>query len=164
MTGPNPPSVSEDALTRLWGRADASHGQSLEAVAELRERKRREQEASRPHHQRPRRGESAPHEAARVDCERCRRTVDRASSEWVLIPSPVAEPAQHMLCSRCAEEVRHGLVRLLAGQEPLPAREHEEQELPPPIPVRAGWFALRMGAYGLIALVVFALVSWISVR
>ena len=29
---------------------------------------------------------------------------------------------------------------------------------------RAGWFVLRMVAYGLIALAVFAVVSWISVR
>jgi hypothetical protein len=163
MTGPNPPSVSDDALTRLWGRADASHGQSLEAVAELRERKRREQEAPRSQHRSPRRGESAGHKAEQIECERCRRTVKRASSERVLIPSPVAEPAQHLLCSRCADEVRHGLLRLLAGQEPVPASNREEQQ-ESPIHVRAGWFAFRMGAYLLIGLAVFVLVGLLLVH
>jgi hypothetical protein len=34
--------LADDAFTRLWRRADASHGQYVEAIAELRERKRRE--------------------------------------------------------------------------------------------------------------------------
>lgn len=80
------------------------------------------------------------------------------------IPSPVAEPVQHLLCSRCADEVRRGLLRLLAGQEPLPGREHQDPEPPLPIRARAGWFALRMGVYGLIAVAVFALVTWISMH
>lgn len=152
---PGAPSPTKDALTRLWERADASHGHHLEAVAELRERKRSEQES-------PRRA-TAVTVSERIECERCKRTVDRASSERVAIPSPVAEPVGHLLCSRCADEVQRGLLRLLAGQEPLPAPAHDEQA-PPSIPARAGWFAFRMAAYALIALVVFALATWLSVR
>jgi hypothetical protein len=99
----------------------------------------------------------------RILCERCRRTVELARSEWVAIPSLVDEPVEHLLCSRCADEVQRGLVRLLVGQEPLPATRQEERE-GLPVSARAGWFVLRMGAYGLIALAVFALVTWLSVR
>jgi cell division septum initiation protein DivIVA len=42
------PSPGQNALTRLWKGADSSYGHHLEAVAELREQKRREQESSRP--------------------------------------------------------------------------------------------------------------------
>ena len=42
-------SPSENALTRLWKDADSSYGHHLEAVAELREQKRREQKSSRVH-------------------------------------------------------------------------------------------------------------------
>jgi hypothetical protein len=150
---PRAPSITEDPLTRLWKGADPSHGQHVEAVAELRERKRNEQES--------RRRANAATEIARVECERCKRRVDRSASERVAIPSPTAEPVQHLLCARCADEVRRGLLRLLAGQEPLPG--HDEP-VPPSIPARAGWFAFRIGAYTLIALVVFALVTWLSVR
>ena len=150
---PSAPSPTEDALTRLWEGADASHGHHVEAVAELRERKRLEQEA-------PRRADDV---AVRelIECERCKRTVERTASERVAIPSPVGEPVEHLMCPRCADEVRRGLLRLLAGQEPLPA---QAQETPLRIPARAGWFAFRLGTYVLIALVVFALVTWISVR
>lgn len=98
----------------------------------------------------------------RVECERCRRTVDRARSEWVAIPSRVDDPVEHLLCSRCADEVRRGLLRLLAGEEPLPASPEKSEA--PRVAARAGWFVVRMSAYGLIALAVFALVTWLSVR
>lgn len=153
---PRAPSPADDAMTRLWERADASHGHHVEAVAELRERKRREQDA-------PRRANDV-RVNERVECERCKRTVEAAGSAWVAIPAPVAESVQHLLCSRCADEVRRGLLRLLAGQDPLPAQDHDEQGLPLPISARAGWFAFRMAAYALIALTVFALVTWLSVR
>ena len=155
--------VAEDALTRLWKGADASHGHHVEAVAELRERKRREQEASRSGRRSLRRGRASALEAERVECERCKQTVERASSERVVFPSS-GEPVEHLLCSRCADEVRRGLLRLLAGEQPLPAPNQEEQEVPVTIPARAGWFFYRMAAYGLIALAVFALVTWLSVR
>lgn len=153
--------IAEDPLTRLWERADASQGHHVEAVAQLRERKRREQGASRSRHRR-REGKSAGPGAERVECERCRRTVRRASSEWVEIPSSAGGRAAHLLCSRCADEVRHGLLRLLAGQEPLP--DPGEREVPLSIPARAGWFAFRMTAYGVIALVAFTLVTWLVLR
>jgi DNA repair exonuclease SbcCD ATPase subunit len=44
---PTSPSQTQDALTRLWKGADSSYGHQFEAVAELRERKRREQESPR---------------------------------------------------------------------------------------------------------------------
>jgi hypothetical protein len=153
---PSAPSLAEDPLTRLWEQADASHGHHIDAVADLRERKRRVQDA-------PRRVKAVP-AGERVECERCRQTVDRASSEPVAIPSPVAEPAQHLLCSRCADEVRLGLLRLLAGEEPLPARSETEQDVPLTIPTRVGWFVVRLTIYALIGLAVFALVSWLSER
>lgn len=42
------PSPTQNALTRLWKGADSSYGHHFEAVAELRERKRRERESPRP--------------------------------------------------------------------------------------------------------------------
>ena len=183
VTGPSP---GNDPLTRLWERADTSHGQPIEAMAELRERKRLERETPRRVRRRWRRHErnvsvpavpaksvpavpakqptDVPVAGAPVECERCKRTVERASSERVEIPPPVGESAAYLLCSRCADEVRRGLLRLLAGQEPLPAPTPEAREVPPSMLARAGWFVLRMVAYGLIALAVFAVVSWISVR
>lgn len=158
------PSLAEDPLTRLWERADGSHGHSGEAVAEVRDRKRREQEAARSARRWSRAGRPSAVEAERVECERCKQTVERASSERVVFPSPADEPVEHLLCSRCADEVRRGLLRLLAGEPPLPAPNQEEQEVPVTIPARAGWFFYRMTAYGLIALAVFALVTWLSVR
>ena len=172
------PGPGNDPLTRVWERADTSHGHPIEAVAELRERKRLEQEAPRRIRRRWRRHErkvsvpavptkqptDVPVAGAPVECERCRRTVERASSERVEIPPPVGESAAYLLCSRCADEVRRGLLRLLAGQDPLPAPTPEAREVPPSMLARAGWFVLRMVAYGLIALAVFAVVSWISVR
>lgn len=156
--------IAEDPLTRLWEKADASQGHHIEAVAQLRERKRREQGASRSRHRRRRKGKSPGPEAERVECERCLRTVRRASSERVEIPSSAGGRAAHLLCSRCADEVRHGLLRLLAGQEPLPAPDPGEREVPLSIPARAGWFAFRMTAYGVIALVAFTLVTWLVLR
>jgi len=172
------PGPGNDPLTRVWERADTSHGHPIEAVAELRERKRLEQEAPRRIRRRWRRHErkvsvpavptkqptDVPVAGAPVVCERCKRTVERASSERVEIPPPVGESAAYLLCSRCADEVRRGLLRLLAGQEPLPAPTPEAREVPPSMLARASWFVLRMVAYGLIALAVFAVVSWISVR
>jgi hypothetical protein len=108
-------------------------------------------------------GENARH----FECVRCKRTVARADLARVAIPipSPVAEPAQHLLCSRCADEVqRGGLLRLLAEREPLRPPVLEEQTVSSSIAARAGWFALRMVTYGLIAFAVFALVTWLSVR
>lgn len=99
-----------------------------------------------------------------VQCERCKRRVERASSERVAIPSLVDEPVEHLLCSRCADEVRRGLLRALAGKEPLPpprADGWEERSRPA---ARAGWFLARMVVYALVALAVFALVTWLSVR
>ena len=171
---PTAQSQTEDALTRLWKGADASHGNHVEAVAGLRERKRREQDASRSVGRRWRRGGRSgvptgtiPTElrvSERVECERCRRTVERAWSERVAFPSPVDAPVEHLLCSRCAGEVRRGLLRLLAGLEPLPGPDQVEDDVPLTAPARVGWFAFRVSAYGLIALAVFALVTWLSVR
>jgi hypothetical protein len=178
VTGSRAPDAAEDAFTRIWHRADASHGQYVQAIAELRERKRREQEA--PQLDRRRwsriRGVSNPGVPAReradgllvatlVDCERCEQPVERAGAQWVAISSRVGEPVEHPLCPRCAEEVRRGLMRLLVREEPLTAPPHqEEQEMPLALPARAGWFLLRMGAYGLIGLAVFGFVAWVSVR
>ena len=156
------PTLAEDPLTRLWERADAWQGHHVEAVAELRERKRREQEASRSGRRVLRKSRTAAHEAAWVECERCKRTVRRADAERVAIPSPVDRPAQHLLCPRCVDEVQRGLLRLLAGQLPVP--DPEEHEVPLSIPARPGWFAFRMGVYCLIGLVVFVLVTWLFLR
>jgi hypothetical protein len=176
---PISPSPTDDPLTRLWRRADGSHGHHLEAVAELRERKRREQESrGRVRRQYRRRGSgvpdprvsgaqspSVPVVGRRIDCDRCNRTVEQARSDWVAIPSPAGEPHKHLLCSRCADEVRRGLLRLLAGQDPLPAPGPEEQwAVSLSISARAGRFAFRMAAYGLIGLAVFTLVTWLVLR
>ena len=158
------PADNDNPLTRLWQGADASYGHQVEAVAEVRERKRREQGGPRSRHRWPRGGRPAQPEAKPLECERCRRTVRRASSERVEIPSPVGEPATHLLCPRCADEVRGGLLRLLAGQEPRSASGPDERDVPPSIPARAGWFAFRMIAYGLIALTAFTLVTWLVLR
>jgi hypothetical protein len=159
------PSPTENPLTRLWEGADASYGHELEEMAALRERKRQKQEA--PRSAPPRRGRrhspAVSDAKTRVECERCRRTVKRAQSERVEIPSPLGEPTVRLLCSRCADEVRRGLLRLLAGQEPLPVPSHGE-EAPLSIPARVAWFLMRMAVYVVIALVVFALVSWLSVH
>jgi hypothetical protein len=94
-----------------------------------------------------------------VACERCEQPVERASAQWVSLSSRVDEPVEHPLCPRCSQEVR----RLLAGKEPLTAPHHrEEEQIPLAFPARAGWFLLRMGAYGLIGLAVFAFVAWAS--
>jgi hypothetical protein len=98
---------------------------------------------------------------SRVQCERCKRTVEQTRSHWVTVPSPADEPPRHLLCSDCTDEVRRGLLRLLAGQEPLLAPNREEQEMPLSILARAGWFALRIGVYGLIGVAVFTLVTWL---
>jgi hypothetical protein len=176
---PTSPGRTDDPLTRLWRRADGSHGHHLEAVAELRERKRREQESPGRVRRRyrmhasgvPSRRASAaqspnvPVVRRRVECGRCKRTVEQARSDRVEIPSPAGEPVQHLLCSRCADEVRRGLLRLLAGQDPLPAPGPEEQAVVSrSISARAGLFAFRMAAYGLIGLAVFTLVTWFVLR
>lgn len=175
---PTSPSRTDDPLTRLWRRADGSHGHHLEAVAELRERKRREQESLgrvRRRYRRHGRGvsdagapagrsPSATAAGGRVECERCKRTVEHARSEWVAIPFRTKESAQYLLCSRCADEVRRGLLRLLADQEPLPEPVSAEQAVPHSIPARAGQVAFRLAAYGLIGLVVFTLVTWLVLR
>jgi hypothetical protein len=83
----SPPDPAGDPFTRIWHRADGSHAQYVQTIAELRERKRREQNA-----------------------------------------------------------------------------QELDQEDPLALPARAGWFLLRMGAYGLIGLAVFAFVAWVSVR
>jgi hypothetical protein len=83
----SPRSLPEDRFTRIWHGADASHGNYVEAIAELRERKRWLRE--------------------RVECERCQRGVERAQAKWVVATSsPVGEPVEHLLCPRCAREVR----------------------------------------------------------
>jgi hypothetical protein len=147
--------VADDPLTRLWETADASHGHHMEAMTELRKRKRQEQEE--PGRIR-RRGRGSRHAGERVECERCRRTVARASSEPVEYPSPLDEPSVRTLCSSCADEVRRGLLPLLAGEEPLPARHQEVQEAPLTIPTRVGWWLVRMVIYALVAVVTFTLV------
>jgi hypothetical protein len=173
----SPPDQAEDAFTRIWRRADGSHGQYVQAIAELRERKRREQETLQPARLRwhrvghmPDRGMATRLRAdgllvgTLVDCERCARTVERASAEWVAIFAGAGERVEHPLCPRCAEQVRRGLMRLLCGEAPLPAPYQEKQAEPPALPARAGWFLLRMGAYGLIGLAVFAFVAWVLAR
>ena len=201
-----------DALARLWQRADPSRGRHLEAIAELRERKRRERAApSRSQngkqdgdeqpgarlvataptkvpaptpsgaHAAPD-GERAPAPAAQavLECERCGRRVEQTAAERVAIPSAVHEPVEHLLCSRCAGEVRQGLLRLLADDEPLPAEEpaprpvaaapepaplgQRTEPVPSSLAARLGWFLLRMAVYLVIALAAFALVSWLSTR
>lgn len=84
----SPPCLPEDGFTRIWQRADISHGHYVEAIAELRERKR--------------------WLAERVECERCQRGVERAQGEWVATDSAVGEPIEHLLCPRCAGEIRRG--------------------------------------------------------
>jgi hypothetical protein len=146
--------VADDPLTRIWETADASQGHHVEAMAELRERKRREQAPGRIH----RLGHGGGRAGERVECERCRRTVARASSEPVEYPSPLDESSVRTLCSSCADEVRRGLLPLLAGEEPLPARHQEVQEAPLTIPTRVGWWLVRMVIYALVAVVTFTLV------
>lgn len=59
------PSPGQNALTQLWKGADSSYGHPLEAVAELREQKRREQESPRPVRRRYRkRGSGVPNPGA----------------------------------------------------------------------------------------------------
>ncbi len=82
-------SLAEDGFTRIWHRADDSHGHYVEAIVELRERKRRLSE--------------------RVECEHCQRGVERGQAEWVATDSPVGEPVEHLVCPRCADEMRRGL-------------------------------------------------------
>jgi hypothetical protein len=82
----SPRTLPEDGFTRIWQRADASHGHYVEAIAELRERTRWLRE--------------------RVECEGCRRGVERAQAEWVAASSPVGGPVEHLLCPRCAGEER----------------------------------------------------------
>jgi hypothetical protein len=148
VIGSRPPDVAEDAFTRIWHRADASHGQYVQAITELRERKRREQGAPQLERRRGRRTRGVPHPGVRA---RQRPDDLRAA---MLVAS-----VEHPLCPRCSQEVR----RLLAGKEPLTAPHHrEEQQIPLAFPARAGWFLLRMGAYGLIGLAVFAFVAWAS--
>lgn len=55
----NSPSSTQNPLTRLWKGADSSYGHHLEAVADMRERKRREAESRRPRRYRERE-KSAP--------------------------------------------------------------------------------------------------------
>jgi hypothetical protein len=145
-------SVTEDRLTRLWEGAGPSHSHHVEAVAELRQRRDRERRRLR---------NDAP-VGERVACERCKQMVDPASSERLAIPSPVADPVEHLLCSRCADEVQRGLLRLLAGQEPLPAATQQEHDSPLMIPTRIGWFTARLILYGVIALALLALINWLS--
>jgi hypothetical protein len=215
VTGDGPPQADErpprerpagEALARLWQGADPSRGRHLEAIAELRERKRRERTApSRSRRaQQSRDGQpeaqvataaapaglgadavpgspraSAPVPQAVLECERCGRSVEQAGAERVAVPSALHEPVEHLLCPRCAGEVRRGLLRLLAGEEPLPAEAPsphpvaaapepppvtQEQPAPSSLAARLGWVLLRMAVYLLIALATFALVSWLSVR
>jgi hypothetical protein len=79
------------------------------------------------------------------------------------MPFPVGEPITHLLCSDCADDVRRGLLRRLAGQEPLPTPAQEEQE-PATVGERVTGFLVRMAIYALIMVAVFALVSWLLVR
>jgi hypothetical protein len=80
----------------------------------------------------------------------------------------MAEPVQHLLCSRCADEVRRGLLRLLAGLDPLPPPYPAEGGPSLSRAARAGQFAFRMAAYGLIGITVFtlvtSLVTWLVLR
>ena len=172
----NPPDLTEDRFTRLWRGADASRGQ-CDAIAELRERKRRENETSQLDLRRRRDGgRNARHRATltsqrasgaapgeRIKCERCDRRVEQPSVEWVATSTPAGEPVAHLLCPHCANEVRHGLLRLLGGAESRPAGRPGEQEVPTTPAAQVGWFLLRMAAYGLIGLAVFALVAF-SIR
>jgi hypothetical protein len=96
----------------------------------------------------------------RVPCQRCARAVERVRAEWVASSSPVGEPVKYLLCPPCADEVRRGLLQLLGGKEP--PQYQEELEVPLTISARVGWFLLRIGAYGLIALAVFAFVAFLS--
>jgi hypothetical protein len=123
-------SLANNSLTRLWARADASHGHHIEAVADLRERKRREREETRSGGYRHREAAQAAHDpvgSARVECVRCKRTLKRTALERVAIRPPVGEAVEHLLCPRCADEVRRGLLRLLVGQPALPAATRGEQ-------------------------------------
>jgi len=182
------PQTAGDALSRLWQDADPSRGRHLEAIAELRERKRREQQATPGARRRQRAVRAADAAAATgsrsaapapadLDCERCGRTVGRALAERVAIPSVLHGPVEHILCPRCAGEVRRGLLPQLTGEAapaappppPAPAvgeaRRAEEAEAPAvSLPSRAGWFLLRLGLYALIAIAAFAVVSWLTTR
>lgn len=123
-----------------------------EAVAELQERK-----CSAP-------DGGAPTRGRRVKCERCRRTVGRGLSERMEMPFGADEPTAHVLCPDCADEVRRGLLRLLAGQEPVPAPAQEAHKQPATVGERITGFLVRMAIYALLTVAVFALVSWLLVR
>lgn len=168
----NPPDFTEDRFTRLWRDADPSRGQYVEAIAGLRERQRLEHEASQPA---PRRRSDGRHAAVegstltsrrspveRIKCERCDHRVLSESVEWVATSSPAGEPVAHLLCPRCAEEVRHGLRQMLAGPQSFPTIRGD-QDVPTTRGARMGWFMLRMAVYGLIGLAVFGLVAF-SIR
>jgi hypothetical protein len=104
---------AEDAFMRIWRTADESYAQHVQAIAELRERKRRQDaEAPGPRSRQLRWLHDVPGRAMPV----------RQRAEQLPVDAPIAFPA------------------------------------------RAGWFLLRMGAYGLIGLTVFACVGWLFAR
>src|SRR5579875_1200942 len=178
-----------DALARLWQRADPSrsrHGKQdrdeqpgarLVATAPPKVPAPTPSEADAAPD-----GEQAPAPAAQavLECERCGRRVEQTAAERVAIPSALHEPVEHLLCPRCAGEVRQGLLRLLADDEPLPPEEpaprpvaaapepaplgQRTEPVPSSLAARLGWFLLRMAVYLVIALAAFALVSWLSTR
>jgi hypothetical protein len=97
----------------------------------------------------------------RVLCRRCAQGVERTRAEWVASSSPAGRPVGYLLCPPCADEVRRGLLRLLAMPNPRPTPYEEEHGESPTLLARAGWFVVRVGGYGLLMLAVFAFVGLI---
>lgn len=172
----NPPDLTEDRFTRLWRSADASRGQYVDAIAELRERKRREYEASQHARRRRRDGRHSvfdrpapgPQRASgtplgeRIKCERCGRRIEPGSVEWVATSSTAGQHAAHLLCPQCAGEVRDAVLGLLGDKESRSSQHQGRQDVALALPAQAGWFLLRIGAYALIGLAVFAFVAFLS--
>jgi hypothetical protein len=66
--------------------------------------------------------------------------------------------------SRAEREVPLAAPPPVVQEVPRPAPSRVEQEARSSIRARAGWFVLRIAAYAVIAVAVFALVTWLSIR
>jgi hypothetical protein len=111
-------------------------------------------------------------------CERCGRPLVGDDGHLLRV-SVQDEQVERLLCLYClgamqqflaAREVPASLIPSGLWRDPLVAAKGELAEPPPAPPppasgrARAGWFAFRLATYGLIAVAVFALVTWLSVH
>jgi hypothetical protein len=91
-----------------------------------------------------------------TQCDRCGRTLEPAKSFRMAVALPSGERIERQLCLTCAAAVR----RFLLGREPDTAEPLEE---PGPL-ARSSWFLARQAIYALIALTMFAIVTWLISR